>query len=108
MGSIVSMVLTNLRGDGNIAHLIPRWLDLRPKEVRIVQFTDAHLQGSEMQKAIKIRKEEPMQKPDVAIAKSTGLPCKICIKNGGRQNCRYHVSFGAPEFVSKPRLFSST
>lgn len=93
IGSIVNMVLMSLRGDGNIAHLIPRWLDLRPKQVRIVQFNDVyHLEGAEMKQAIKTRKEEPIQKLDVAIAKSTGLPCKICIKNGGRHSCRYHRS----------------
>jgi GxxExxY protein len=96
IGSIGNMVLTSLRGDGNISHLIPRWLDLRPKQVRIVQFNDVkHRQGAaEMQKAIKTREKESMQQPDVAIAKSTGLPCKICIKNGGRQNCKYHRSSG--------------
>jgi GxxExxY protein len=97
IGSIVNMVLTSLQGDGNIAHLIPRWLHLRPKQVRIVEFSDVHLQGAAMQKAIKMQKGEPIQRPDVAIAKSTGQPCKICIKNGGRQNCKYHQS--------KPSLF---
>jgi GxxExxY protein len=113
IGSIVNMVLTSLTGDGNIAHLIPRWLDPRPKQVKIVQFNDVYLVGdAEIKKAIKTRKEESMQRPrkeesiqqrprkeeaiqqrpDVAIAKSTGLPCKICIKNGGRQNCRFHWS----------------
>jgi GxxExxY protein len=93
MGSMINMVLTSLTGDGNISHLIPRWLDLRPKEVKIVYFKDVYLGGdAEMKKAIKTRKEESIQPPDVAIAKSTGLPCKVCIKNGGRQNCRYHRS----------------
>jgi GxxExxY protein len=93
IGAIINMVLTSLTGDSNISHLIPRWLDLRPKQVKIVQFNDVYLGGdAEMKKAIKTRKEDSMQRPDVAIAKSTGLPCKICIKNGGRQNCRYHRS----------------
>jgi GxxExxY protein len=103
IGSMINMVLTSLTGDSNIAHLIPRWLDPRPKQVKIVQFNDVYVGGdAEIKKAIKTRKDESMQRlrkedaiqqrPDVAIAKSTGLPCKICIKNGGRQHCRFHWS----------------
>jgi GxxExxY protein len=89
-GPVTRFVLQAIFGIDYVNGLAPRVKSKSsPRTVQIVQAEIKVIDGEEMRTYLLQQAAAARQVPEVAITKA-GEPCKICLKNGGRQYCFVH------------------